>query len=108
MAVIRVTKQVVTWIDVDLRLDRNTKPKLSKRDEMKMLKLWHNFLQWALDTDTFPVVRGQSGPYGFSGGYKTSDAKKVIAWLTEHGVKVSCLVEDPKKCLPKRTPKKNR
>ena len=100
---IRVTKQVVTWIDVDLRIDRKAKPALSKRDEMKMLVLWRAFIQWTLDADMFPVVRGQSGPYGFSGGYKTSDAKKVIAWLTEHGVKVSCLVEDPKKCLPNRT-----
>ena len=67
------------WVDVTLR-----KPTRKRQLEMDIIA--HDFLCWSLNTDTMPLARGHSGPLGFSNLYTPRDARKVLAWLAKRGV----------------------
>lgn len=72
---LKVHRNVVV-IDVTFSRSRTTKGLVFLRD----------FLQWSLDEGIGPVVSGRSGPLGFVYAYRAKDAKKVLAWLKEHGL----------------------
>lgn len=46
------------------------------------------FYTWQMANDVYPVVNGSASPDQSSAGYAPADARKVIAWLKEHGGEV--------------------
>lgn len=92
------TQRRIIWIDVDLRApkDRRKKTSLGRTQDLEMLKLWRDFLQWTLDKNIPTAAGGQNGPYGFSAGFTPHYAKKVIAWFKGRGINVESVYGRPK------------
>jgi hypothetical protein len=52
------------------------------------IALRREFSAWKRDNDILPCVQGGGGPAHKSEGFKPEDARKVIAWLKDHGAEV--------------------
>ena len=74
---VNVIKGVV-WIDIHFHPD----------EERKGLQFQHDFAQWVLDNNVYPVGKGHSGPLEFSGAYMPNEATRLLVWLKEQGVKM--------------------
>ena len=62
--------------------------RLSNRMTDEDLALRKDYSAFLRANDILPAVSGSGGPTGKSDGYKPEDARKVIAWLKEHGAEV--------------------
>jgi len=62
--------------------------RISNRVTDEDMALRKELSKFQTDNDIYPVVNHGGGPSSKNDGYKPEDARKVIAWLKDHGAEI--------------------